>query len=111
MTGSGVESDLPGETDAVHTARMLAFMQEYRPDVWRVWSNGQWVQYNLQGETEAVRTERLWSEATLQAQRRNNTRCVAQMLQLLAQWLCLDVKSVSSPYTMPWYRTRLYGML
>ena len=57
---------------------MSFHMQEYRPEVWRVWSNGQWVEYDVQSETEAVRIERMWSEATLQAQRRNNTRYAKQ---------------------------------
>lgn len=48
--------------------------QEYRPDVWRVWNDGVWQEYDLKGETEAVRAERVWSEAVLQAQRRNNAK-------------------------------------
>lgn len=49
-------------------------LQEYRPEVWRVWNDGEWQEYDLKGETEAVRAERSWSEAALQAQRRNNAR-------------------------------------
>ena len=49
-------------------------LQEYRPEVWRVWNDGEWLEHDLKGETAAVRAERLWSEATLQAQRRNNAR-------------------------------------
>ncbi|KAL0042270.1 hypothetical protein WJX77_008145 [Trebouxia sp. C0004] len=48
--------------------------QEYRPEVWRVWSEGEWVEYDLARETAAVKAERRWSEAALQAQRRNNAR-------------------------------------
>ncbi|KAL0041510.1 hypothetical protein WJX79_005750 [Trebouxia sp. C0005] len=48
--------------------------QEYRPEVWRVWSEGEWLEYDLAKETAAVKAERLWSEAALQAQRRNNAR-------------------------------------
>ena len=49
-------------------------LQEYRPEVWRVWSGSEWLEYDLARETAAVKAERLWSEAALQAQRRNNAR-------------------------------------
>ena len=45
-----------------------------------MWSNGEWLEYDLKGESEAVKAERMWSEAALQAQRRNNARCDAQKL-------------------------------
>ncbi|KAL0050091.1 hypothetical protein WJX82_004313 [Trebouxia sp. C0006] len=48
--------------------------QEYRPEVWTVWSGGEWLEYDLARETAAGKAERLWSEAALQAQRRNNAR-------------------------------------
>lgn len=48
--------------------------QEYMPEALRVWNDGEWLEYDLKEETEAVRAERLWSEAALQAQRRNNAR-------------------------------------
>ena len=49
-------------------------LQEYSPGVRRVWNDGDWLEYDLKGESDAVRAERLWSEAALQAQRRNNAR-------------------------------------
>lgn len=49
-------------------------VQEYRPEVWRVWDNGEWREYDLATESKAMQAERLWSEAALQAQRRNNAR-------------------------------------
>ena len=50
-------------------------LQEYRPDLWRVWKDSTWVDYDLAAEAAEVKVERLWSEAALQAQRRNNARC------------------------------------
>ena len=53
-------------------------MQEYRPEVWRVWSDGQWLEYDLLGESEDVRVERVWAEEVLLAQRRSNARWAVQ---------------------------------
>ena len=59
-------------TDVVTTHGLV--LQEYSPGVRRVWNDGDWLEYDLKGEIDAVRAERLWSEAALQAQRRNNAR-------------------------------------
>ena len=73
------------------------WMQEYRPEVWRVWSDGEWLEYDLKGETEAVSAERLWAEAALQAQRRNNARhCLLNAPMLVA---CVFHQTVSSADT------------
>ena len=65
-------------------------LQEYRPEVWRVWSEGEWLEYDLAKETAAVKAERLWSEAALQAQRRNNARSFScQAMRFAATCNCL----------------------
>ncbi len=74
-----------------HPCRMLVYLclQEYRPEVWRVWSGGEWLEYDLARETAAVKAERLWCEAALQAQRRNNARCISsQAMRCIATCDC-----------------------
>ncbi len=65
---------LPSWADWWHALQWYLCLQEYRPEVWRVWSGSEWLEYDLARETAAVKAERLWSEAALQAQRRNNAR-------------------------------------
>jgi len=56
-----------------------------------VWSGGEWLEYDLAGETAAVKAERLWSEAALQAQRRNNARSFScQAMCFAATCKCLS---------------------
>lgn len=55
-----------------------------------MWSGGEWLEYDLARETAAVKAERLWSEAALQAQRRNNARFFScQAVCFAATWNCL----------------------
>ncbi|KAL3162910.1 hypothetical protein ABBQ32_009352 [Trebouxia sp. C0010 RCD-2024] len=65
----------PGERFLRHLSALTGgTFQEYRPEVWRVWDKGQWLEYDSAGESETVCAERLWSEAALQIERRNNAR-------------------------------------
>ena len=58
------------------------------PEALRVWNDGEWLEYDLKQETEAVRAERLWSEAALQAQRRNNARWHSSSTQSRVRIAC-----------------------
>ena len=73
-------------------------MQEYRPEVWRTWNNGEWLEYDLKRESEAVRAERLWAEAALQAQRRNNARYTLLNAPVLMAWVFCQTVSLSGSH-------------